>query len=305
MDDVIALFTSNYFIIGARLSVVALAVGWIVWAFVRSRIRVLPIVGVLIAGALIATIATIEDTLDPAILPGLGLIALGVIVAKLLDAQPIVQALASAPGALWIAFQTDVTELVWVRVAFAVLIPLGGYLVNDFELRHSGLGLGVIFYALATLGVFGAVPDTEWAVTLFGVSWIVLFLAWPKVVASLGPVGSFLAVAVLMWVSAHGGAPRNASIVGAIACLGLLLLEPIIIRLNPAAIRVARSVRRGWVGAIVASIPQFLVVLLCSRIAARFTSEIPALVIVALIYGSVVTIGVVNGSGASDSDQMA
>lgn len=301
MDDVIALFLSEYFLTGLRLALVVLVMGVGAWFVLKHRLtRPLPLIGILIPAVLLGTLAMVEGVMDPAIIPSLLMMAAGVGLAILLGAPMSVQALAAVPGSIWLAVASNVTDLLWVRVMFALFIPIAGYLINDFELRHEGLGLGAIYYALATLGAFGAIPDTEWAVTLLAIAFVLTFLAWPRMLASLGPVGSFLAVTVLVWVTAQGGAPRPASIVGAIACLGLLILEPIIIAFKPRAMRVSRFVKRNWVGAILASVPQFMVVLICSRVAARFTSEVPALLIVAFVYAAVLVIGFMTVSKSID-----
>jgi len=80
------------------------------------------------------------------------------------------------------------------------------------------------------------------------------------------------------------------------------LLEPIIIAIHPRAMRVSRWVRHDWLGAVVASIPQFIVILICSRVAARFTSPFSALVVVAFAYSAVLVVGLQAGSPLSESD---
>jgi hypothetical protein len=212
--------------------------------------------------------------------------------ARLSRAPDAAVAMASVPGAFWLALSTDVTDLVWVRVAIAVLIPLGGYLATDFEKRYSGMGLGVIFYMLATVGVFLAVPDTEWALVLIAVAIPVTLLAWPQVRVCLGVEGVYVALAVFFLITAQGGGPRPASIVGGFGCLGLLLLEPVVMELHPGIVRLTSWPRRDWKGAVVASLPQVVVVVLCSRVAARFTGELPALIVVGITYAVVVMIAI-------------
>lgn len=303
MSDVIALFVTDYFLIGVRFGLLAVGVGWgLRWVFSKET-RPLPLVGLFIAVGTLLTLQMVEGALDRAIIPSIVTMAVGVGAAQLLGAPRRIYPLSAFPGALLLAIGTTVTEFTWVRVMFALLIPVAGYLLTDFELRHEGLGLGVIYFNLAILGVFGAIPDTEWAVAIVAVAFPLTFLGWPKVAASIGPMGGYLAVAVLLWVAAHGGDPRPASIIGSAACLGLLLLEPIIIAINPRAMRVSRWVRHNWLGALVASIPQFMLILICSRVAARFTNPFPALVVVAFAYGAVLVVGLQAGSPLSESDE--
>jgi hypothetical protein len=243
----------------------------------------MPIAGVLIATASVGGLYVMGEPLGPAV-PALATIVLGVLIVRLTHAPAWVQILAAVPGAVWLAFGNPVTELMWVRVLMAVLIPVGGFLINDFETRYERLGLGVVFYTLAALGTFAAVPDTEQALVLIAAALAVTLLAWPKVAVSLGAEGSFVAVAVLLWVAAAGGGGRPPSIAGSAACLGLLLLEPLIFRIRPGLSALVNRVRQNWLGAIVASLPQLALVLICSRIAARFSVMLPALAIILVGY---------------------
>jgi hypothetical protein len=286
----IDLFETTFFQSGLRFGLIALVAGFLITLTIR-RSRPAPIGGLLILAGVLAAFWRLEEFGWAPLFP-LGLILVGVAVMRLPKASDGLVALASIPGAIWLALSTEVTNLSWVRTAIAVLIPLGGYLLTDFESRYSGMGLGVVFYMLATVGVFLAVPDTEWALVLIAVVIPVTFLAWPQVRIRLGTEGIYAALAIFLLVTAQGGEPRPASIVGGFACLGLLLLEPIVMQLRPSIVRVTSWPRRDWKGAIVASVPQLVVVAVCSRIAARFTNELPALIIVAVIYAVVAMIAV-------------
>jgi hypothetical protein len=178
--------------------------------------------------------------------------------------------------------------LTWVRILALVLIPLGGLLMSEFESRHDRMGLGVVFFTLAVLGMFAAVPDTEGALVLMMVTVPVALLAWPVVTGSMGSEGAYLAVAMFLWVTAAGGGGRPASIIGSVACLGLLFAEPILVRFDPTLAGLTTWLTGSPVGPVLASVPQFVVVVICSRVAARFTSEAPAIAVVILAYGAIV-----------------
>jgi hypothetical protein len=165
------------------------------------------------------------------------------------------------------------------------VVVAGGYAITDFETRHDRMGLGVIFFALTTVGVFAAVPDTEEALIVMAASLPITLLAWPKVAASMGAEGSYLAVAMLLWVTVAGGQGRPPSIIGSAACLGLLLLEPVLFALRPRVAVLWSGLRRNWFGAMVATLPQLVVVILCSRVAARFNTELPTILVVAAVFG--------------------
>jgi hypothetical protein len=121
------------------------------------------------------------------------------------------------------------------------------------------------------------------------------------VAASLGSEGSFLAIAVFMWVTAAGGGGRAPSIIGSAACLGLLLLEPALVAVRPVLTRRYESLRRNWLGAVIASIPQFILVLICSRVAARFDTELPAILVVLFAYAVTLVLGLVAASRTPDA----
>jgi len=290
VSDLIELLETSYFQVGLRFGLLALGVGWLLVWLTRRR-GVLPVAGLLIAGSTLATLAVLDDPIGTEAISVL-VIVLGIVLARILRAPDLMIPLGALPGSVWLAFNTDVTELFWVRLAIAVLIPIGGYLTGDFEKRYAGMGLGVIFFALASLGVFVAVPDTEWSRTLIAVALPVTFLAWPKAVATLGVEGSYASIAVFVVVTAQGGGARPASIVGGLACLGLLLMEPLTMAFRPEVVRIIGWIKRNWAGAVLASLPQFAVVALCSRVAARFTNELPALIVVAAVYGATIAVGI-------------
>ncbi len=83
-----------------------------------------------------------------------------------------------------------------------------------------------MLYALTAIGVYATVPDTERALVLLGVSVPLLLLGWPVALMSLGSAGSYAAVGTLVWVAATDGRGRQTAVIGAIACLGLLVIEP-------------------------------------------------------------------------------
>lgn len=296
MSDLIDLFGTGFFRTGLRFGLIALGLAWLAFLAMRRR-RLLPIGGLLIAAATFGALLWLEEPVAGEIWPLL-LIAAGSSVNRIAPTTPQwVTPLAVVPGAAWLAVSTTTTDFLWVRLALVAVIPVGGYLIADFEKRYDGMGLGVVFYALAALGVFASVPDTEWARVLIAVAVPMVFAAWPRVAVSLGEEGGYLAVATLLLVTAQGGGPRPASMVGGMACLGLLLIEPVAVALRPRLFRLTTWLKRNWVGAVIASLPQLVVVAVCSRVAARFTNELPALVIVVLVYAASLAVGLSAASG--------
>ncbi|HSJ82175.1 MAG TPA: hypothetical protein VLA91_00010 [Acidimicrobiia bacterium] len=293
MDDLIDvwdLLGSPHFTTGLRFGLVALAIGWTLRLLLGPGRRPLPIAGILIAVAMLFSLSRVEESVI-AELPALGAILAGAMLVRIPRVPTWTQPILVLPGAVWFALSTSVTMLPGIRTLLIVLIPLAGFAINDFERRHTGMGLGVVFYTIAVLGMFAAVPDTEWAVALVAVSISITFLAWPGVAASLGPEGAYLAVAVFLWVAAQGGEARPPSIVGSAACLGLLVIEPVVLAFKPTAVKLTTWFNHTPAGAVLASLPHFLVMVVCSRVAARFTTFLPAILVVIGVYALALVTG--------------
>jgi hypothetical protein len=71
------------------------------------------------------------------------------------------------------------------------------------------------------------VPDTEQALVALGAALPVALVGWPWPLASLGRAGAYAAAGALLWVVAAGGGGRGSAVVGGVACLGLLAVEPL------------------------------------------------------------------------------
>ena len=138
---------------------------------------------------------------------------------------------AVGPGAWVVAAHGAIPGERWVRVLVFATIVAGSELVADFDHRAARLGVGPVLFAISVGGVYATVPDTEQALVLLGVAAPVALLGWPLRGAGLGRAGSAAAVAVLAWSAAVGGVGRPSSIVGAVGCLGLFVVGPLIPRL--------------------------------------------------------------------------
>lgn len=129
-----------------------------------------------------------------------------------------------APAAWLLA--ADASSTAWVRgflvVGLVVAVPAAG----RTDVEYGPAGLTPVLYAAAAAGVFAAVPDTEQAAALLGASLPLALLGWPFGAGRLGPPGAGAATALLVWVAAVGGRGREASIIGAVGCLGLLVTLP-------------------------------------------------------------------------------
>ncbi len=150
-----------------------------------------------------------------------------------------------------------------------------------------------VLFALAVLGVWGTVPDTEEARVLMGVT-------ATMVVVALGPKaprwtipGLTLATAALAYVVLVGGWPRHSAVIGACGSVGMLVAAPLVLTVQRARSRRVRgryrSRRRSnpplepW--ALVAS--QVLLVILSGRLAGRADSALAAAGLLLVSYTAV------------------
>jgi hypothetical protein len=120
----------------------------------------------------------------------------------------------------------DASATGWVRGLVGASVVLGAMAASRTDAAWGETGVPPALYAITAAGVFAAVPDTEQAATLLGASVPLALCGWPLGHARLGPTGAGAATALLVWVAAVGGRGREPSIVGAVACLGLLVTLP-------------------------------------------------------------------------------
>lgn len=246
----------------------------------RQQSDIWPIGGLLIGGSAFGVVL-LTDEIELVGLIGLATIVAAAIAADKLSLAPWVGALATVPGVYLLSLAAP-SDPAWVRPVIMVVVPVAGFLVTDFEIRYRHLGLGVLFFVVAATGSFLAVPDTEWVIALFAVCVPLTFLAWPKVIVSMGIAGAYLSAAVFVLFTATGGIARPASVIGAIAGLGFLVVEPVAVRIRPVLRSLPVVLKPSPKVAILASGLQVAVVFVTSRVAARFTDATKATIVVAI-----------------------
>jgi hypothetical protein len=118
---------------------------------------------------------------------------------------------------------------------------------------------------VSAAGVYFCVPDTERAVVVLGVAVAIGLIGWPGNFAAAGRGGAAAFTGLIGWLAATDGAGRHGAVVGAAACVGVIVLVP--------ALRLvgARGSTRLHppIGspAVTVVVVQIIVVALCSRVA--------------------------------------
>ncbi len=244
--------------------------------------RPLPVAGLVVVGAGVAALAQ-TDLLADNLALGLGALVLGGLVADISRAGWPATVLLAVPGAWLTAFATDLPEGTWIRVAVLAGVVGGGTLLSDFDARWGRRGLAPVLLAVSILGIYATVPSTDQALVLVGLALPLALTSWPWPVASLGVAGSLASSGLVAWTIAVGGAGRTSSIVGGLACLGLLVLEPVtrgIRRDRPSALELLISPRPRSV--VVIALAHLVVVYVASRVAGLRATVAEATVILAV-----------------------
>lgn len=201
----------------------------VVWAFVPRRKRPPPVAG---PALLIAVAIGFAATTGLSLRLTAGLLAAGAAAACATACrwpQPL-RIAAAVPGAALVAAAGPPGTQDWVRaVAFGTTL-VAGPLLADFDRRWSSRGLTSLLLAPTAIGIFLAVPDTEHAVVVAGGAGVLALLGLPVPVASFGLHGGLIAAGLLSWTAMQGGVGRPASVIGATACFGALVVEPVVRR---------------------------------------------------------------------------
>lgn len=268
--------------------------GAVLLALRRRRSGPFPIAGLVIAGS--AALALIE--MRPSAMTaamGAALLALGGELSDLgLKSLPL-RIAATLPGAWLIAFETGLPGPDWVPWLVLLAIALAAPLLTDFGRGSVSAAWGAPLFALSALGIFFTVPDTEEAAVLLTAAAPVALLGWPAPLASLGGAGSYSVVGVTAWIVVWGSRGRETALVGAAACLGLLLAEPVarlLTRRNTVLQRISPDAQT----ALAVGAAHFLLVVFASRFAGMRPSVLEASVLAgAALFLAVVALAVSRG----------
>jgi hypothetical protein len=159
------------------------------------------------------------------LLAGLALLALGGGVTARRAA--VWQFAACAPGAIILGAGAANGRPTWVGATAGVVTAVGGPLVAELDRRHPRL-TGLLA-AISAVGVFGATPDTEHARALVGGALAGILRSADRQATS-GAAGAASLAGLLAWTAAVDGFGRPGAVVGALGCLGVFALVPVVVR---------------------------------------------------------------------------
>jgi hypothetical protein len=195
----------------------------VVW-LVLGRRRPLPVIGPVLVAAAIAGVSIKVSRPPDGLLEGLLLLAVAGALTQRWRSAPLVVAVAALPGAWFVAARAGLPQQTWIESTVVVFAALGGALVTDFDERLPALTPALL--GLACAGVYTIVPDTELALVLLGASIGVVLMAPPLGRARVG-AGGPLVCGLVAWVVVVEGHTRPGAVVAGLACLGVLLAEPL------------------------------------------------------------------------------
>lgn len=246
----------------------------------------------------LASVAALEDLyrVDTLAIAGLVLIIAGGHLTA--GRGPLLRIAGAAPGTGVFVAALDLDQPAWAIPMVAGVTLVGGALAASFDQVLGARGLALVLLAVTALGIYLTTPDTEHSSVLLGVVVPVMLLACPWPLATMGVGGAFASVALISWVVALDGAGRDGAVVGAVACLGVLVLEPIVRVATRGLASNAAPVPLRYSAAVVAV--HVVLVVVCSRVGGLRSSAVEAFVVCAIGY-AVAAVALVQASRLSRS----
>ena len=130
----------------------------------------------------------------------------------------------SVPGALVVGAALPDGWPFWIRAVVVVSTVVGGGLVAQADVVAPRVVPALL--AIGAVGVYLCVPDTEAPKALLGALLAGALVGLePRIQAALGTTAL---TGLFVWTSGYGGLGRPGSVVGGVACLGVLLLVPLV-----------------------------------------------------------------------------
>lgn len=245
------------FVAGLAYGAGALVVAWTIgFLFRRLASGPAPVGGVLLTLAVLLALPA-ATSVPPGLLWGLGLLIVGGLAAQTWPLLSPFGAALAAPGAWLLGAESVLPGEGWVRWFVFVAIVVCASLVSRFATHPLTGSLTPVMFAMFSIGVFLSVPDTEEALVLLGASLPVAVLSVPHSPSRFGVAGASATVGAALWVIAQGGVGRPAAIIGATACLSLLVADPMARLFTPGDGSMLDHFPAGWGRLVVASLVQF------------------------------------------------
>jgi hypothetical protein len=225
VDTVITALTSVEFGAGFRLGLIAAVLGGLGAVSWRANTgKPGRVVGALFTGAA-ALSMNVAMEVPAEVWLGLAVLGIGGLLSR--SKSLTIGVMAAIPGAWLIAGSLEIGSASWTSWFLLAALIGGAALAGRTDDELSVPILGPLLLALTIGGVYLAVPDTEEMLVLAGAITPLALLGWPSNVSKIGSSGSYMAVGILVWAAWWGGMGRPAAIVGAVSCLGMLLLVPL------------------------------------------------------------------------------
>lgn len=160
---------------------------------------------------------------------GLALLAVGGALLRSRDSsnQNLLPWLIIGLGAIVTTVRGGLPGNLWVQFLAPVMIFVSGFWMSGWGNLPQRRLLGPLV-AITAFGIWSTVPDTDTARVLLGAAIPLLFATLPSTGLRLSAAGAFPLAGIIVWVAATGGEGRHASIVGAWACVGVLMLLPLL-----------------------------------------------------------------------------
>jgi hypothetical protein len=207
-------------IVGAVIAAGIVPACWLLASDLARVRKPYPIAGIAVVVGTTVAIAA-EQHIPAAVL--VAMVGVGVVCAiPRARASALVVAVAAFPFALVLATTLDDVSH-WVRVLCVIVACAGAVAVARTDEEWRSMAPTPWLLAITALAVYLAVPDTEQTAPLLGVALPIALLARPFRLATLGRAGSGSVTVLVVWAAATGGRASDASVVGALACLALLV----------------------------------------------------------------------------------
>jgi hypothetical protein len=202
---------------------VALVVGAAATVLVAGRLRGghrEPGVALAVVVACLAGLRT-DHRLPATLVVGLAVLGVGEWLTRDMPWAP--RAIGACPGALVLGAALPEGWPFWIRAVVTVSTIVGGLLV-DVSWREAPR-LVPLLLAIGAVGVYLCVPDTEAPKALIGALVAGAFIGLaPRLTPTFGAT---TLTGLFVWIAGYSGVGRPGSVVGAIACLGVVLLPAV------------------------------------------------------------------------------